>query len=433
MLYEEARVYLDHVSKYGSVLGLDSIKSLMSELENPQNDLKFIHLAGTNGKGSILAMTAKILQEAGYKTGCYISPSVLGYLERFQIDGNWMAEDELAYFTFQVKEAVDRMTRRGLPSPTVFEIETAIAFLLFKKHGCDYVVLECGMGGAQDATNLIETSVVNVFASISMDHIGVLGNTLEEIAAEKSGIIKRGARVVTGWQKESVEKILREKAERMGCEIIPVRKDTLVPIGSSLQGQEFSYGPYEKLQLSLLGKHQLENASTVLAVCEALQKCGAQIPEEAIRRGLLKVSWPGRFQLMQMHPPVILDGAHNIDAARRLKENVETYLSDVPLYGVMGVFKDKEYLEMIHLLGPCFRKVYTIDLPNKERRLEKEALAKCWQDAGVSSEAVGDLGEAIRMAGQEAEMNQGAVLVFGSLSYLGDAMQILDKDQKGRS
>ena len=190
MLYEEARVYLDHVSKYGSVLGLDSIKSLLGELGNPQKDLKFIHIAGTNGKGSILAGLSGILQQAGYRTGRYCSPTVMGYMERFQVDGQWMAEDELAPFVSQVKEAAEKVEEKTDLTVTVFEIETAIAFLYFREKQCDYVVLEAGMGGLLDATNVIDTTVLSIFASISMDHIGVLGNTLEEIAENKAGIIK---------------------------------------------------------------------------------------------------------------------------------------------------------------------------------------------------------------------------------------------------
>ena len=193
MLYEEARVYLDGVSKYGSVLGLDSIKGLLEELGNPQKDLTFIHIAGTNGKGSILAYLSTILTQAGYRTGRYLSPTVMEYLERFQIDGTYMGEDEFAEITCEVKRAAERLTEQGRPSPTAFEIETAIAFRYFQKRGCDYVVLEAGLGGLLDATNIVETTKLCIFASISMDHIGILGNTLEEIAENKAGILKKGA------------------------------------------------------------------------------------------------------------------------------------------------------------------------------------------------------------------------------------------------
>ena len=201
MTYKEARVYLDEVSKYGSVLGLDTIRGLLRELGNPQDDLKFIHIAGTNGKGSVLAYTSTILSEAGYRTGRYVSPTVVSYLERIQIDGKWIPEDEFAELVEEVKKAIARMEARGEASPTVFEAETAVAFLYFREKRCDLVVLETGLGGLLDATNIVKNTELAVFASISRDHMGFLGETLEEIAANKAGIIKPGCTVVTSLQK----------------------------------------------------------------------------------------------------------------------------------------------------------------------------------------------------------------------------------------
>ena len=198
--YKEARVYLDKVSKYGSVLGLDTIRELLCELGNPQDDLKFIHIAGTNGKGSVLAYTSTILSEAGYRTGRYVSPTVVSYLERIQVDGRWIDEDAFARLTEIVQRAIARMEAAGKPSPTVFEVETAIAFLYFKETNCDIVVLECGLGGELDATNIVENTVCAVFASISRDHLGILGDTLTEIAQTKSKIMKNSCTVVTAVQ-----------------------------------------------------------------------------------------------------------------------------------------------------------------------------------------------------------------------------------------
>ena len=185
MTYKEARVYLDEMSKYGSVLGLDTIRGLLRELGNPQDDLKFIHIAGTNGKGSVLAYTSMILSKAGYKTGRYVSPTVISYLEKIQIDGKWISESEFAEIMEEIKEAIDRLVCKGEPVPTVFEVETAMAFLYFKKQKCDLVVLETGLGGETDATNVIKNTVCAVFATISVDHLGVIGDTLEEIAQTK--------------------------------------------------------------------------------------------------------------------------------------------------------------------------------------------------------------------------------------------------------
>ena len=217
MTYKEARVYLDHVSKYGSVLGLDTIRELLHELGDPQQDLKFIHMAGTNGKGSVLAYISSVLSEAGYRTGRYVSPTVISYLERIQIDGASISEEAFARLTDKAQQAIARMEAAGKPSPTVFEVETAIAFLYFKETYCDYVVLECGMGGEGDATNIIPAPLCAVFASISLDHLGILGNSIEEIARIKAGIIKPGCQVISAPQPEEAALALKEAARQKGC------------------------------------------------------------------------------------------------------------------------------------------------------------------------------------------------------------------------
>ena len=206
MTYEEARVYLDEVSKYGSVLGLDTIRELLYELGNPQNDLRFIHIAGTNGKGSVLAYISTILSETGFRVGRYVSPTVIGYLEKIQINGNWISEKVFTELVEEVQRAIVRMETNGKASPTVFEVETAIAFLYFQREHCDYVVLETGLGGILDATNIISNTKVAVFTNISRDHMGFLGNTLEEITENKAGIIKPGCVVVSAAQEEAVRK-----------------------------------------------------------------------------------------------------------------------------------------------------------------------------------------------------------------------------------
>ena len=269
MTYKEARVYLDEMSKYGSVLGLDSIKSLLGELGNPQKDLKFIHIAGTNGKGSILAGLSGILQQAGYRTGRYCSPTVMGYMERFQVDGQWMAEDELAPFVSQVKEAAEKVEEKTDLTVTVFEIETAIAFLYFREKQCDYVVLEAGMGGLLDATNVIDTTVLSIFASISMEHIGVLGNTLEEIAENKAGIIKPSClAVVTSPQQMSVTDILQKKAGECGCRFVVSHPEKAVISEETMDGQIFSYGEYKDIDKILAALPEMTvykmNADTLL-------------------------------------------------------------------------------------------------------------------------------------------------------------------------
>lgn len=431
MLYEEARVYLDHVSKYGSVLGLDSIKGLLEELGNPQDDLKFIHIAGTNGKGSVAAMLSKILQKSGCRTGRYISPAVMGYMERFQIDDACMDEKELPFFVEKVRMAADSIKKRYGYTATVFEIETAAAFLYFREHGCDYVVLETGLGGAEDATNVVQNVLLSIFTSISRDHMGVIGDTLEEIALTKSGIIKQGVDVVSSPQQPVVRKVLERAAARKNSHIYFVKREQISLWKESLEGQVFSYQNSSKINLPLLGRHQLENAAAVLESVERLRSRGVKIPEEAVLDGMREVYWPGRFQVLCRTPVIIVDGAHNEEAAGRLMENIRIYLSGKRVIGVMGVFRDKEYEKMTEMLAPYLEKVYTVDLPDLERTLRKEVLQECWEKQEVCAETAPDIRTAVYRAREDAKQErEGAVVVFGSLSYLGEAIRVVSEKKK---
>lgn len=413
MNYIEAREYLDNVSASGIILGLDSIRALMEELDNPQDDLRIVHIAGTNGKGSILSYTKNILMDAGYRIGCYSSPSVFGYLERFQIDGEWMAESEFLELVQKVKDAADRMTTKGLNHPTVFELETAIAFEYFKERNCDYVMLETGMGGDLDSTNVIKSPLVCAFASISMDHIGILGSTIREIATCKSGIIKPGAAVVTGPQDSEAMEILEAAAESMGCHIthtgVCIRKE------HTPEGQTFLYKGREYF-IKLLGRHQLRNAAVAIEVASALQKTGAVVTEENIRNGLAETRWPGRLEIIRKDSKIwILDGAHNAAAAECLAETLLECWPDTKFTAVTGVFRDKEYSKIAEILSGVLDHAICIDLPDVGRSLPKEELAAVYEKVGVKS----DVSDSIETAIKEATSD--AVLVTGSLSLLRSA------------
>ena len=420
MLYEEARVYLDQASKYGSVLGLESISALLDELDHPEDKLKFVHIAGTNGKGSILAFLAAILQAEGYKVGRYISPTVMDYLERFQINESYMSKEIFAEIMEEVKAAVDRMMERGHASPTVFEIETAIAFLYFVKENCDYVLLETGLGGRLDATNVVKNTLVSVFASISMDHMAVLGDSLEAIANEKAGIIKPWACTVSAPQEEIVENVLRTAALNR---IKIVDLSEIQVIKADLKEQVFSYKEFENMKIHLIGKNQIENAATALEAVIALRVQGVPVSDEAVRIGLEKAQWPGRFQVLCENPLVIVDGAHNENAAQRLAENIETYLQGKRLVAIMGVFKDKEYQKIIQIMKPYLSYVYAIDLPNRERTLPKERLVKELLSMDIAAETMDNIEEALKAAKEKVKEEQG-ILVFGSLSYLGEVIRL---------
>lgn len=458
--FEDTTAYLDEISKTGSILGLDNIRHLMEELGNPQDNLRFIHIAGTNGKGSILAYTTNILKAAGYKVGTYLSPTVLGYMERFQINGEWMKEEMLPSLANVVAEAADRVFEKYGSYPTVFEVETAIAWMYFKQEMCDYVVLECGMGGETDSTNIVKTTVVAAFASISMDHMGFLGNSLREIATVKSGIIKPGATVVIGFQKKEAQDVLIQKAESLGCEYVAKDKRSIRRCVSSIDGksekealsQTFSYREFKNERIYLLGNYQPENASTALEIVRVLREKGAVISNEAVRKGLEETRWPGRFEIVTEDPLVIIDGAHNLDAAKRLRESLDIFLKGRKIIAVLGVFKDKEYEKMASILVDRFEEVHTMELPNKARTLSATALRDVYQRAydkkiqeqkdngnkeidnntlvkGETSDlfAIAELSmeEAVDHAIAKASKIDGVVLVSGSLSYLGETKKYI--------
>ena len=421
MTYKEARVYLDHVSKYGSVLGLDTIRELLRELQDPQKDLNFIHIAGTNGKGSVLAYTSSVLSEAGYRTGRYISPTVVSYLEKIQVDQIPISEDTFARLTEQTMQAIDRMRAAGKSSPTVFEIETAIAFLYFKEQHCDFVVLECGMGGESDATNIIPSPVCAVFTAVSLDHLGVLGNTLEEIARTKSGIIKPGCRVVSAPQDDEVLAVLKYQATRNGCPLHMVNAADIQILREDYLGQSISYQEYQDLPVSLPGTHQAVNATVALEVIAGLKQQGYSIPEDAIRRGFSGVRWFGRFTCLKKEPLFFVDGAHNPAAARCLRETLERCFPGKRLILVMGVFKDKDYRNIAAIMAPLAASVHTVTLPDASRSLPGQTLALVMREycsENVPVQAEPSIDAAVEAVLQEAG-GQDVIVAFGSLSYLG--------------
>lgn len=426
MNYKEARVYLDEVSKYGSVLGLESMRELLHRLGDPQNELKFIHISGTNGKGSVLAYLSTILSGAGYRTGRYISPTLFSYRERIQVDGEYIEKESLACHVTAIAAAAEDMQKAGLPSPTVFEIETALAFLYFKEKRCDIVTLEVGCGGLLDATNVITTTLMEVIASISMDHTDLLGDTLAKIAAQKAGIIKPDTMVVSAQQKSEAAQVIEDTCKEQHCTLQMVDESKISNVHYGAEGQTFSYKTWEDVAISLAGSYQIKNAALALEGVEALRKLGYALSDQQVREGLLHTAWRGRFTTLRRDPTVIIDGAHNPAAALELKESLERYFPGKTLYFVMGMFKDKDYAQVIDLTAPLARHIITVETPGNPRAMPARELAEAVGKVNPSVEWADSVAhgveKALAMAGKED-----AVIVFGSLSFLGEAADAVNE------
>ncbi len=427
MTYKEARDFIDDTSKYGYILGLDTITELLDRLGNPQDDLKFVHIAGTNGKGSILAYISTILKEAGYRVGRYISPTIFEYRERIQVNEEYISEEAVARLAQRIYEKGQEMLSEGLAHPTAFEVETALAFLYFQEMDCDLVVLETGMGGLTDATNVVKTTLVSAFASISMDHMGFLGDTLEDIAKIKAGIIKPNTAVVSSSQRPEVRKVLREVCRQQKASYYEIREEEITDRQASIEGQSFTYGGYKKLCPGILGSCQLENAATAVEVIHALGDLGYPVSEEVIRKGLKETRWIGRFTVVDEDPLFIVDGAHNRDAADRLLETLNQYVPHKRKIFIIGVLADKEYDYIMSRLAPMAEQIVTVMTPNNPRALPAEKLAETVKKYNSSVEAAGSIPEAVKKA-RSYVGEDGMVLAFGSLSYLGALIRAVGKD-----
>ena len=428
MTYEEARAYLEAAGKKGMVFGLEAMRALLARLGNPEKSLRFLHIAGTNGKGSVLAFCCSVLTECGYRTGAYTSPAVFSYEEHFLIDGKPMEKKRLPDYVKQVQKASEELSGEGI-FPTAFELETAVAFLYFKEEQCDIVVLEAGLGGREDATNVVENVEVSVITSIALDHTAILGKTLEEIASHKAGIIKRGVPVAYRVTDRRARAVIEEEAEKKSSPLRPVNEERLIVLeeGKELpdgrMAQVFTYKYYEKLEIPLLGRFQPENAALAVEALETLSDWGYNITEKQIRNGLLKAVWPGRFELLSGTPQVVLDGAHNPDGVRALLDTVKYYFPVQGRIAVMGVLADKNYKEMVRMAAPFFRQVYTVT-PNSPRALSAEALKDCIKPFMEQVTAMETVEEAVETAVKRAKPSE-VVILFGSLSFLGQAKEAL--------
>ncbi|ETA82557.1 bifunctional folylpolyglutamate synthase/dihydrofolate synthase [Youngiibacter fragilis] len=421
----EALEYIRESLKFGSILGLERIEGLLERMDNPHRKLKYVHVAGTNGKGSTVAFISSILMSAGYRVGTYTSPSIERFNERIRVNGEDIENEALARITSDISDHIESMESEGLENPTEFEITTALAFQYFVDKACDMVVLEVGLGGRLDSTNVIESPEVCVITTIDYDHMEILGNTLSQIASEKAGIIKPGSDVVLYPQDEEAEEVILSKAESLGARVRKADFDFIHVISSDIFSQSFNYKDLSGLTIRLAGLHQTRNASVAIEAAMLLKEKGWAIDEDAIRRGLESARWPGRFELLSEEPIFIADGAHNSQGVKILRENLEQLFPDRKITFIMGVLADKDYSEMISEIAPIAQRFITVDVDNK-RALPSEELADIIEEMDIEAIAAHDVHAGIRLAMLLAG-SDGIICSFGSLYYVGKVREYFNE------
>lgn len=390
----EAITYLESVPWQGTRLGLDRTRELLAKLGNPEKDLRFVHVAGTNGKGSTSTMLSSVLQAAGYRTGLYTSPFLQVFNERMRVDGEMISDQELGELTQQLRPVAESME----DPPTEFEMMTAIAFLFFQRRGCDIVVLEVGMGGRLDSTNVIDAPEAAVICNIGLDHVKELGDTAEKIAFEKAGIIKPGCAAVL-YQPEcaGVAAVVQEVCEKNGVPLHTADFSKLCALEDSVQGQRFSYRDWQDLRIRLLGGHQLKNAAVVLETVEVLRGRGFALSDEAVRSGLSAAVWPGRFEVLSKSPVFIADGGHNRQCVEAVAASLKHYFPGKQFVFIMGVLADKDYRSMIELLAPLAKRFYTLT-PDSPRAMSAGQLAELLASYGKPTDVCQSAADAVAKA-----------------------------------
>ena len=420
MNIEEALNYIHDLDWRRTIPGLERGLELARRIGSPHRGMKYVHVAGTNGKGSTAAMLANILRSAGYRTGLYTSPYIYRFNERIQVDGEQIPDEALCELTELIRLHADAMDDH----PSEFEMVTAIGFEYFKRQKCDIVVLEVGMGGEWDATNIIEDNEAAVIVNIGLDHTEYLGDTLEKIALTKSGVVKRGCPCVMYRQEPSVEAVFEEVCRKLDAPFILADFDSLRPTYAGLDGQRFDWGDMKDLYIPLLGEHQLKNACNVLTTVNVLRGRGWSIPEAAVREGLATVTWPGRFELMRRDPLFIVDGGHNPQCLEALENAIKAYLPGKKLVFLNGCMADKDYGSMFRLLAPYAQEFVTVT-PDNPRSLPAEKLARHIADnLGAKATPCPTVAEGVRTAIEKAGKD-GVVCACGSLYMIGEIVDAL--------
>lgn len=417
MNYEEALNYIHGALKFGIKLGLQNIETLLGLMGNPQDKLKYVHVAGTNGKGSTVTFISSILIEAGYKVGIYTSPCIERFNERIKVNSSEIDGEDLARITGFVKEKVDILVSKYEIYPTEFEIVMAIAFQYFYEMKCDIVVLEVGLGGRFDATNVIKEPLVSVIATISYDHMDRLGDTLEKIAFEKAGIIKDGIDVVAYPGQEQVMDVIRKVCEDRKANLHTVDFTNIKINSYSIDGQEFMYNAWKSLKISLLGEHQVKNAVVALNAIEVLSTKGYNISDDSILKGLLNARWPGRLEVLCKQPVFLIDGAHNGEGASALAKVLKTYFPGKKILFIVGALKDKDVISIIEPTIPLASGYITVT-PDSGRALASKDMAILLSQYCKNVLVSDTIEEAIKTSLSLASKDD-IICAYGSLYYIG--------------
>ncbi|UZW15883.1 bifunctional folylpolyglutamate synthase/dihydrofolate synthase [Clostridium pasteurianum] len=432
MNYRETMHYIKDTAKFGSNYGLSRTKKILEFLGNPEKKLKCIHIAGTNGKGSVTAMISKILVETGYSVGMYTSPFIEEFEERIQISGKNIPKNDLCKVVTELSTAVDKVIEMGYEHPTEFEIITCAALLYFYKKEVDYAVIEVGLGGRLDSTNVI-TPLISVITSISYDHMNILGNTLTEIAHEKAGIIKDNIPVILYPQKEESEIVIEETCEKHNSKLIKVSRESVEFIDTFKSQEDLKYYQHIKvttkdkiynIKLSLLGKYQLLNCSTAIHCIEELRAMGINIKDEHIERALEKVVWRGRLEVLSDYPLIVLDGAHNIDGIKNLSESIDSYFTYDNIVLILGILADKEVESMVKIITPKAKNIITVT-PHSDRAEIAKDLCDIVKKFNSNCESFDDYRKAFIKAKKYCNNND-LLLISGSLYMIGDMRKIIN-------
>ncbi|WP_097028014.1 bifunctional folylpolyglutamate synthase/dihydrofolate synthase [Clostridium peptidivorans] len=425
MNYNEVMNYYENLSYNKINLGLERISKLLRELGNPDKGQKYIHIAGTNGKGSIANYTYNILVDAGYKVGIYTSPYLIKMNEVIKVSSECISDEDFARITSHVKNVIESSPNLNKEGLTSFEILTAVAFLYFYEKKCDFVILEVGLGGRLDATNVIEKPLVSAISKIGYDHVNILGNEIEDITREKAGIIKDNTVVVLSPQDfDKVPCVIKSYCDKYKAALSYVdRQEIFVHSEQNELEQIFDYKHIKNLKIKLLGKHQIDNAATAIEVVLALKKYGFNIDENNLVNGLINTRWQCRLELINTEPKIFIDGAHNVDGINTVAEFFKANFKGEKIKLIFGVLKDKNYKEMIDKIVPISESIFTVS-PKNERALDAQTLSEVIKEYNIKTKACSSVEEAINLVLSES-VDSSIICVCGSLYYVGEARNLI--------